>query len=88
MKEGIGEYEIYGVRIVRDSNQYRTVKRDLTIFEEGKGVTFQRSHCVEGCHNSKDLRPAFRVLKKLYSKSKSQKSTIKTADGMTVSEVD
>ena len=41
------------------------------------------------CHlNANDLRPAYRALKKLRSKSTSQGSAIRTADGGLVSDAD
>ena len=41
------------------------------------------------CHlNANDLRPAYRALKKLRSKSTSQVSAIRTADGCLVSDTD
>ena len=41
------------------------------------------------CHlNANDLRPAYRALKKLLSKSTSQVSAIRTADGCLVSNAD
>lgn len=43
---------------------------------------------VEGCLNANNLQPAFRALKKLRSKSSTRTSTIRTADGRTVSEAD
>ncbi|KAG0726185.1 LINE-1 retrotransposable element ORF2 protein [Chionoecetes opilio] len=43
---------------------------------------------VEGHLNANDLRPAYRALKKLRSKSPSRASAIRTADGRLVSDVD
>ena len=41
------------------------------------------------CHlNANDLRPAYRALKKVHSKSTSQVSAIRTADGCLVSDAD
>ncbi|KAG0710931.1 39S ribosomal protein L41, mitochondrial [Chionoecetes opilio] len=43
---------------------------------------------VEGHLNANDLRPAYRALKKLRSKSPSRASAIRTADGRLVSDMD
>ena len=43
---------------------------------------------VEGHLNANDLKPAYRALKKLCSKSTSQVSAIRTADGCLVSNAD
>ncbi|KAG0730600.1 hypothetical protein GWK47_003240 [Chionoecetes opilio] len=43
---------------------------------------------VEGHLNANDLRPAYRALKKLRSKSPSRASAIRAADGRLVSDID
>ena len=77
-------------RLAGSRDQYRTLsRRSRTLLRRDK-ERYVRDLAgeVEGHFNANDLRPAFRALKKLRSKSTSQVSAIRTADGCLVSDTD
>ncbi|KAG0713853.1 hypothetical protein GWK47_015271 [Chionoecetes opilio] len=82
--------ESRAARLAGNRDQHRALsRRTRTLLRRDKG-RYVRSLAedVEGHLNANDLRPAYRALKKLRSKSSSRASAIRTADGRLVSDMD
>ena len=80
----------HAARLAGSWDQYRALScRTRTLLRRDKD-RYVRSLAedVEGHLNTNDLKPAYRALKKLRSKSTSRMSAIRTADGCLVSNVD
>ena len=77
-------------RLAGDRDQHRALSRRTRTLLRRDKERYVRSLAeeVEGHLNINDLRPAYRALKKLRSKSTSQVSAIRTADGRLVSDMD
>ena len=73
-----------------DHDQYRALSRWTRILLKRDKERYVKGLAEDvECHlNANDLRPAYRALKKLCSKSSSQVSAIRTADGCLVSDAD
>ena len=82
--------ESRAARLAGNLDQYRTLARRTRALLRRDKERYVRelAEDVEGCLNANNLRPAYRALKKLRSKSTTQTSTIRTADGRLVSEAD
>ncbi len=81
--------ESSAARLAGNLGHYRTLSRQTRALLRRDKERYVRTLAedVEGCFNANNLRPAYRALKKLHSKSTSQTSTIHTADGRIVSDV-
>ncbi|KAG0724748.1 LINE-1 retrotransposable element ORF2 protein [Chionoecetes opilio] len=82
--------ESRAARLAGNQDQHRALsRRTRTLLGKDK-ERYVRSLAedVEGHLNANDLRPAYRALKKLRSKSPSRASAIRTADGRLVSDMD
>ena len=77
-------------RLAGNQEEYRTLSRRSRTLVRRDKERYVRSLAedVESHFNANDLRPAYRALKKLRSKSPSQVSAIRTADGSLVSDMD
>ena len=82
--------ESRAARLAGNRDQYRTLSRRTRAFLRRDKERYVRGLAEDvECHlNANDLRPAYRALKKLRSKSTSQVSAIRTADGRLVSDAD
>ena len=82
--------ESRAARLVGDLDQYRTsARRTRALLRRDKErYVRELAENVEGCFDANNLRPAYRALKKLRSKSTTQTTTIRTADGRTVMDID
>ena len=82
--------ESRAARLAGNLGQHRTLSRRTRALLRRDKERYVRglAEDAEGCFNANNLRPAYRALKKLRSKSTSQMSTIRTADGRIVSAVD
>ena len=82
--------ESRAARLAGNRDQYRALSRRTRTLLRRDKERYVRSLAedVEGHLNANDLRPAFRALKKLRSKSTPQLSAIRTADGCLVSDAD
>ncbi|KAG0720902.1 Transposon TX1 uncharacterized protein [Chionoecetes opilio] len=77
-------------RLAGNRDQHRALSRRTRTLLRRDKEKYVRSLAegVEGHLNANDLRPAYRALKKLRSKSPSRASAIRTADGRLVSDMD
>ncbi|MFV0264558.1 MAG: hypothetical protein ACK5JN_19375 [Kluyvera sp.] len=77
-------------RLAGNRDQYRALSRRTRALLRRDKERYVRSLAedVEGHFNDNDLRPAYRALKKLRSKSPSRVSAIRTADGCLVLDMD
>lgn len=82
--------ESRAARLAGDRGRYRVLSRRTRALLRRDKERYVRSLAedVEVHLNANDLRPAYRALKKLRSKSTSQVSAIRTADGRLVSDMD
>ena len=82
--------ESHAARLAGNHDQYRALShRNGALLRRGKeSYVMGLSEDVECNLNAHDLRPAYRALKKLRSKSTFQVSAIRTADGCLVSDAD
>ena len=77
-------------RLAGSRDLYRALSRRIITLLRRDKETYVRSIAedVEGYLNANDLKPAYRAMKKLHSKSTSQVSVIRIADGCLVSDAD
>ena len=82
--------ESRAARLAGDLDHYRTLARRTRALLRRDKERYVRelAENVEGCFDANNLRPAYRALKKLRSKSTTQTTTIRTADGRTVTDAD
>ncbi|KAG0717717.1 Craniofacial development protein 2 [Chionoecetes opilio] len=82
--------ESRAARLAGNRDQHRALSRWTRTLLRRDKERYVRSLAedVEGHLNANDLRPAYRALKKLRSKSPSRASAIRTADGRLVSDMD
>ncbi|KAG0717135.1 Craniofacial development protein 2 [Chionoecetes opilio] len=82
--------ESRAARLAGNRDQHRALSRRTRTLLGRDKERYVRSLAedVEGHLNANDLRPAYRALKKLRSKSPSRASAIRTADGRLVSDMD
>ncbi|KAG0730184.1 LINE-1 retrotransposable element ORF2 protein [Chionoecetes opilio] len=82
--------ESRAARLAGNRDQHRALSRRTRTLLRRDKEKYVRSLAedVEGHLNANDLRPAYRALKKLRSKSPSRASAIRTADGRLVSDMD
>ncbi|KAG0718569.1 Sphingomyelin phosphodiesterase 3 [Chionoecetes opilio] len=82
--------ESRAARLAGNRDQHRALSRWTRTLLGRDKERYVRSLAedVEGHLNANDLRPAYRALKKLRSKSPSRASAIRTADGRLVSDMD
>ena len=82
--------ESRAARLAGNRGRYRALARRTRALLRRDKERYVRSLAedVEGHLNANDLRPAYRALKKLRSKSSSQASAIRAADGHLVSDMD
>ncbi|KAG0714738.1 hypothetical protein GWK47_013555 [Chionoecetes opilio] len=82
--------ESRAARLAGNRDQHRALSRRTRTLLRRDKERYVRSLAedVEGHLNANDLRPAYRALKKLRSKSPSRASAIRTADGRLVSDMD
>ncbi|KAG0713018.1 X-linked retinitis pigmentosa GTPase regulator-interacting protein 1 [Chionoecetes opilio] len=82
--------ESRAARLAGNRDQHRALSRQTRTLLRRDKERYVRSLAedVEGHLNANDLRPAYRALKKLRSKSPSRASAIRTADGRLVSDMD
>ncbi|KAG0727408.1 Craniofacial development protein 2 [Chionoecetes opilio] len=82
--------ESRAARLAGTQDQHRALSRRTRTLLGRDKERYVRSLAedVEGHLNANDLRPAYRALKKLRSKSPSRASAIRTADGRLVSDMD
>ncbi|KAG0722413.1 hypothetical protein GWK47_006041 [Chionoecetes opilio] len=82
--------ESHAARLAGNWDQHRALSRRTRTLLGRDKERYVRSLAedVEGHLNANDLRPAYRALKKLRSKSPSRASAIQTADGRLVSDMD
>ena len=82
--------ESRAARLAGDHDQYRALScRTRTLLRRDKERYVRGLAQDVECHlNTNDLRLVYRALKKLHSKSTSQESPIRTADGCLVSDAD
>ena len=82
--------ESRAARLAGNHEQYRALsRRTRTLLRRDKErYIWGLTEDVECYLNANDLRPAYRALKKLHSKSTSQVSAIQTADDYLVSDAD
>ncbi|KAG0721937.1 hypothetical protein GWK47_045438 [Chionoecetes opilio] len=82
--------ESRAARLAGNRDQHRALSRWTRTLLRRDKERYVRSltEDVEGHLNANDLRPAYRALKKLRSKSPSRASAIRTADGRLVSDMD
>ncbi|KAG0713027.1 Transposon TX1 uncharacterized protein [Chionoecetes opilio] len=82
--------ESRAARLAGNRDQHRALsRRTRTLLRRDKERCVRSlAEDVEGHLNANDLRPAYRALKKLRSKSPSRASAIRTADGHLVSDMD
>ncbi|KAG0723422.1 Transposon TX1 uncharacterized protein [Chionoecetes opilio] len=82
--------ESRAARLAGNRDQHRALsRRTRTLLGRDKERHVRSlAEDVEGHLNANDLRPAYRALKKLRSKSPSRASAIRTADGRLVSDMD
>ncbi|KAG0729261.1 Retrovirus-related Pol polyprotein from type-2 retrotransposable element R2DM [Chionoecetes opilio] len=82
--------ESCAARLAGNQDQHRALSRRTRTLLGRDKERYVRSLAedVEGHLNANDLRPAYRALKKLRSKSPSRASAIRTADGRLVSDMD
>ncbi|KAG0713587.1 hypothetical protein GWK47_015881 [Chionoecetes opilio] len=74
--------------VLENCNRLKTAGDNFKRIFIKKDVHPSLAEDVEGNLNANDLRPAYRTLKKLRSKSPSRASAIRTADGRLVSDMD
>ena len=82
--------ESRAARLAGDHDQYRALSCRTRILLRKDEERYVRGLAEDvECHlNANDLRPAYQALKKVHSKSTSQVSAIRTADGCLVSDAD
>ena len=82
--------ESRAARLSGDLDRYRTLSRRTRalLSRDKERYVRELAEEVEGRLNLNDLRPAYRALNKLRSKSTTQTSTIRTADGQLVSDAE
>ena len=80
--------ESRAARLAGNRDQYRALARRTRALlrRDKERYVKDLAEEVEGCLSANNLKPAFRALKKLRSKPTTQVSTIRTADGRTVSD--
>ena len=82
--------ESRAARLAGNHDQYRALSRRTRTLLRRDKKRYVRGLAEDiECHlNANDLRPAYRALKKFRSKSTSQMSAIRTADGCLVADAD